>query len=336
MASQFPIAKTRGAPHEIDNLSYYVYLTVFAAMVVPASILELTEQVAIQVTLAIARVVMLAVMVVTIVMAVMNADEDPDGRPFGPLTPTQTISENSSEAVFQLDRMYLLLPIAAYAMVFHHSIPALSHPVKDKLQLGGIYTAAILFCFVAYTAIGLVVSLYFGDKILTSSNLNWSSYIGSSGSAESVSLAASAVALFVVLLPAFDVASAYPLNAITLGNNLMSAYYGSSIHKVEESRWARASFRLIAAMPPILGAACVADLSVITHFTGVSGYALAFLFPALLAIYSEQRCKQQGLASRTFYSNWLTSTTSYYVNALLGVFLIVYVLGSLIMYGSSR
>jgi hypothetical protein len=236
--------------------------------------------------------------------------------------------------------MYLLLPITAYSLIFHNSIPALSHPVKDKLQLGRIFTAAIVFCFVAYTLIAVVISMYFGDNTLVSANLNWSAYTGNSSNgrsnsvdATSASLLAKAASLFVVLLPALDVASAFPLNAITLGNNLMSAYYGSRIHEAEENRRALSVFRLVAAVPPVLAASLVDDLGVITKFTGVSGFALTFIFPALLVLRSEIICLQHGLPSRTYYCSWLTNKTSCYLSILFGAFLVIFMFASLLFYG---
>ena len=44
------------------------------------------------------------------------------------------------------------------------------------------------------------------------------------------------VSYFVVLFPALDVASAFPLNGITLGNNLMSAVYGDQMAHIEKNK----------------------------------------------------------------------------------------------------
>lgn len=47
------------------------------------------------------------------------------------------------------------------------------------------------------------------------------------------------VSYFVVLFPALDVASAFPLNGITLGNNLMFAVYGDRMVQVEKDKWTK-------------------------------------------------------------------------------------------------
>ena len=59
---------------------------------------------------------------------------------------------------------------------------------------------------------------------------------------------------YALIFPALDVASAYPLNAITLGNNLMAAWASDLTPKVARFRRVRLFFRLLAAVPPIVGA----------------------------------------------------------------------------------
>ena len=76
---------------------------------------------------------------------------------------------------------------------------------------------------------------------------------------------------FVVLFPALDVASAFPLNGITLGNNLMSSWHGENTRIAEGDRRKVTAFRIIAAVPPIVGACFVRELSKITDYTGMLG-----------------------------------------------------------------
>ena len=108
------------------------------------------------------------------------------------------------------------------------------------------------------------------------------------------------ISFFVVLFPAVDVASAYPLNAYTLGNalniaqymrfwrgwnkfrdinlkhckgnNMMSYYYGDKMSHFEKSRFHLGLFRFIAAAPPIVAAGLISDLGSITDYTGLSLY----------------------------------------------------------------
>lgn len=146
------------------------------------------------------------------------------------------------------------------------------------------------------------------------------------------------ISFFVVLFPAVDVVSAYPLFAHSLGNTIMSFAFnrlpiadGSTIvssgnddydaddndddggvQEVEgltvPPSWIHVlCFRLLAAVPPIAAAIVVQDLGVIIDYTGLAAFAIAFLFPALLAKYSEIRCIAQGLDSHTIHSGFFTA-----------------------------
>ena len=339
LAMRLPLNPT-GNSTVVSSASYGMYLLLFAMIVVPSSLIELSEQIYVQVTLSICRVLMLVLMVGTITHAIWLQNEDiKNGRgnisqPFGPLTRVTT-DYSIRDDPLNMNKLYLLLPMAAYATIFHHSIPSISQPVKDKMQLGRIFTTTLVLCFVAYITMAIVIANYFGNETLISSNLDWEFYWGQLNSNREIPLYARCISSFVVLLPALDVASAFPLNAITLGNSLMSAYYGSKIHVlgINESRRSRIIFRIIAAVPPLFAASLVSDLGTITHFAGVSGFAIAFIFPSLLAIFSRRLLTNHGLPYKTHYSCWLTSRPVCVLSIIIGLFLIIFVVTSLLVIG---
>ena len=216
--------------------TYWFCLLLFFTGVIPLSLRELNEQVVVQVALSICRVLMLICMIGTVIAASCqnaNAFSNISSSDAGVIE--MTYSSNPK-------KLYILLPIAAYANIFHHSIPSLSQPVKEKSQLSAIFAAASLVCLVGYAAVGISVSMYFGSETLKNSNINWTKYVAWQDSKATsptyVVVFAEIISKFVVLFPALDVASAFPLNAITLGNNLMSYWYGGArIHEMEESRY---------------------------------------------------------------------------------------------------
>ena len=117
-----------------------------------------------------------------------------------------------------------------------------SDQVADKTKLGGIFQSTIVFSTVAYTFIGLVLASTFGNTVEQSSNLNWKGFTGGTGHVDDVTGKvvgvawwAKCISLYVLLFPALDVLSAFPLNAMTLGNNMVGALYGRKIHEVEVS-----------------------------------------------------------------------------------------------------
>ena len=124
----------------------------------------------------------------------------------------------------------------------------------------------------------------------------------------------------------------------------MSAYYGGNVHDVEDDRSIVIKYRLLAALPPIIAAFFISDLGRVTNFTGITGFAVAFIFPSLLGIYSKTVILNKNannvifnntynnLKLTTYYSvPILTSDMNMYVTLSIGIFLIIYVITSLIL-----
>mmetsp|Transcript_60439 Transcript_60439/g.118974 ORF Transcript_60439/g.118974 Transcript_60439/m.118974 type:complete len:517 (+) Transcript_60439:45-1595(+) len=326
----------RGEENPDEGSTYYIYLFVFSCVVVPLSLMELSEQIYIQVTLTIFRGVMLVVMLLTIGIAYFSC-----GNEFGEMSNTSCEPDSvmgvntppTSLLYVHFDKLYLFLPIAAYAYIFHHSVPALSEPVEDKASLGKLFGTALVIAFIGYALLGVCVAAYFENDTLSSSNLNWRHFEGVRDSDGKKPWYAAVVSCFVVLFPALDVASAYPLNAFTLGNNLMSAYYGDDMQLHEKNRFKTSIFRLLAAIPPFLGASVVSNLENITAFTGLTGFAIAFVIPPLLGYFSEKRLRDLNISKDTVHTSVLTSKSVQYVLTASGTLLILVVILCQLIFG---
>jgi hypothetical protein len=230
---------------------------------------------------------------------------------------------------FDLNYLYLMMPLVCYALIFHYSVPTLSQAIREKEKLATIFAIGMIICAAFYAAVGASVSLYFGDYVFQSSNINWTNYVGDVESTSFVlRVLTKLISFIIVFFPAFDVISIYPLCAITLGNNLMSIYYDSShVHDEETSRGRRSIFRLIASVPPIIVSFFVRDLSKINGYAGVTGFLIAFLFPPLLAHYSDKYLQERNQDGLTVYSHSIW--TGYWMRILmmsLSIFLVFYTL----------
>mmetsp|Transcript_29695 Transcript_29695/g.30180 ORF Transcript_29695/g.30180 Transcript_29695/m.30180 type:complete len:139 (+) Transcript_29695:402-818(+) len=114
--------------------------------------------------------------------------------------------------------------------------------------------------------------------------------------------------MYIMLFPAIDVVSAYPLNAITLGNNLLGAVFGKRIHEVEKNRWIKTGFRLLSSIPPIILAVLIKELGKITAYTGTTGFLVGLSFPAILYLSSRKIAKYRHFAADTFYTTYGSRT----------------------------
>lgn len=141
------------------------------------------------------------------------------------------------------------------------------------------------------------------------------------------SIWAQIASIIVLIFPALDVLSAYPLNAITLGNNLITVFRGETTEPVTTrfDYW-KIFYRLCAAAPPIILAGIIHDLDRILQFTGVIGVAIVLLIPVLLHMQSTIFCvqlakwiiKQRG-SSVDVYETSPTSTMQLFWNSMIGM-----------------
>ena len=305
-----------------EEWSYAFYLFLFACLVVPTSCMELREQVYMQCILAGLRIVMMVLMLGTVLPSLLDSDLR---RPF--LEDDGTVQgDGGGAAGFHLGNIHHIITIGAYAFIFHHSVPSLAQPVKDKTTLNSIFSTTISFCLLGYTLLGVILATFFGDNLEQSANLNWSNYVGHSGNTLEPTFISECVAAFIVLFPALDVASAFPLNAITLGNSIMTASYGSMNEYREacNDRVKVSCYRVLAAAPPIMGAAVLKDLGSLTAWTGMSGLLIVFLFPPVLCLASATELKARGISPTTIYGTRFTTDNWIYFTLTLGGILSVY------------
>jgi len=388
------------ADPENCRLQYIFYVLVFGCVVVPLTLMDMTEQVMVQVIMAAGRIVLVCIMSGTVLAAWTC-----DGVAF------KLMARASADGGLQRDPpplfdtpidfsgLSILIPVAVTAAAFHQAIPSITRDTADKWDMHKVLRAAFIIVGVCYVVFGVLLALFFGEHIEPQSTLLWADYVGCadvsavhssaglnatepfdtaaggrillmSGS-DAVSAAralkpsgwAQFVTLFVLLFPAADVASAFPLNAIALANNLLSLKFdlqapkkdkdaelnallaGGGVLPVENAdspaldltsnavgrdvsvptvdasgselainkppptdaevaimpvadddpaavkkehplahipKWARVTAKLMAALPPIVGACLVSDLDKIQQVNGSLAVFLVYTAPPLL------------------------------------------------------
>jgi amino acid permease len=317
-------SKAMSSTFPLGDYSYEIYLIVYALIVIPLTCMDVTEQIKVQVFLAFCRLVVVILMVGSVF--------------YGLSTHTKRFNaiENNFDTshLIHWSSLHIILPVSTFAFIFTHNIPVISEPVNDKRQLHWIYLSTALLCFVGYTSIGIFVSLYFGTDILSSCNLNWADPTDTTSPLSHLPLGlAQLISLYIVIFPALDVVSAFPLNAITLGNNLLVLFLNHTEHvdHTEIPAYYKYLYRLCASVPSFFLAYCLSDVGTITDFTGIAGFFLGFLFPPLVAEFSERYFLQRGWNPKTAYSfQYLTSSVMRKIMFLLGLVIIGYTLWSTI------
>lgn len=136
--------------------------------------------------------------------------------------------------------------------------------------------------------------------------------------------------------PFFYYTGAFPLNAITLGNNMLDMTQQNDSDGQSAGpppRIKTVGFRLLAATPPLVVAIFVRELGNISEVAGTVGIIITLVFPALLNLRSRTRMKEifQLDSARTYYSNELSRKRYGPVNLIIGLVLFFYILVNLLI-----
>ncbi|KDO18763.1 hypothetical protein SPRG_15926 [Saprolegnia parasitica CBS 223.65] len=246
---------------------------VFGLIVVPLSCVDLNEQIHVQVGMAVLRFVALLTMIVSAAVAMWT-----DAADSGSATATTT-------------------PTTVFSQLFQHSVPGLLAPLSraNQPKAAQIFGSALVTTTLFYLGLGLTCCYYFGDRISSSVNLNWANF---TWGLDPVPVWARCLTALVVLFPALDTLSVFPLIAITLGDNLAVSLRQCSTFLSRSQ--VRIFCRLVAALPPLVIAVLVSDLSVTLQISGVFGVYVAFLAPALLQFVARREDPRNNMYSGRF------------------------------------
>jgi amino acid permease len=273
----------------------YLPSVMFALVVVPLSCVDLAEQINIQVVMSILRFVSLATLVVGTLVAVCMDRQD-SGYSDVP-------DEENHVPLYNISGFSLMFTTAIFSQLFQHSVPGLIRPLQpqDKRKVPHVFMYALCTTGFFYLVIGISSVYYFGPKINQAINLNFVNFVwGLQDMPVLVEVFVRSMSMVVVLFPALDTVSVYPLIANTLGNNLnvsfpytyksvqsfLDEYTSIQMSRCEVRKVTTQCWRLVAAVPPIIWSVFIKDLSLTLQFAGLCGIVVALITPSLLQYYS--------------------------------------------------
>jgi amino acid permease len=317
------------------GLSTIIPSLLFGLIAVPLSCIDLAEQISIQVFMSILRFVSLATLLFGTVIAMFLDPHPPDSL-------GNSSSHSSTTPYYQFSGFGLMFTTAIFSQLFQHSVPGLIRPlqVEAKRHVSTIFSWALFTTGSIYILIGIACVLYFGSSINQAINLNFVNYywglqppdinytnlfVDNQQLGHYVYfLFIKFLSMLIVLFPALDTLSVFPLIANTLGNNFHAAFpkaykrlsslllylpssFVSYIFKYSLNDQSAPSFssstrytpsnrsvkqltlrlwRLFVSLPPILISIYVTNLSLTLQIAGVCGVLVALVIPALLQYYS--------------------------------------------------
>ena len=193
-------------------IKYWFYLAVMMVLAIGLVLIGLKEQAEVQAVMSIMRFVIIGLLLATCIAAMaMNSNL------------TDSKSNNASATFFTPLGIGLTLPIIFMSSVFHAAIPNTIQYVKDKnTNVPLIIHSAIITSTVLFLLLGIIIPLGVSDI----EGMITMNYLGYTGGHDEQSWWSYIIMYFIVLFPALDVLSVFPLLAINLSDNLISLRYG--------------------------------------------------------------------------------------------------------------
>ena len=323
---------------------------IFALMVVPLSTKEFEEQIGIQSVMAAVRFVAVFIIAFGSLMALF-LDDSRSNRLYPPYFAQSHPDGCQMSYTACFSGFGVAFSTFVFAQLFQHSVPGLLRPLRvqpAKLKriptvLGGSLTTTTIL----YVLLGTLAASFFGIDTKSSINLNFANFTFGVDPENGFWLTLLFVrfcAGVVVIFPALDTISVFPLVANTLGNNLLSTYGTFSIRKIarlvvhynhirengfswdslcsksmydsltlhekrktleKSTEIASLLWKLVAALPPIIFSLMATDLSFSLQLAGIAGIHIAFVAPSFLQIKSTIRFREE--EQQTIFSGWYSS-----------------------------
>jgi amino acid permease len=309
------------------DLPRWLLAMIFGLLVLPLSVVDLESQISVQAAMAVARFVAIFIMVAGSLYALFTDPADNESTRSSPPYIAPSVEDKMSYS-YAFSGFGIIFSTALFSQLFQHSVPGLIQPLPKahKKYVKHVFSAALSTTCFLYLLLGITAACYFGATTSSSINLNFTDFyygLTLETASKSQLTVISVLSQVVVLFPALDTLSVFPLISNTLGNNLNSSaphatrmisqflkprYEAAGRTAADRHKKARqistAMFRLIAATPPIILSVYCSDLAFSLQLAGVAGLYVAFICPSFLQLRSIEAMNRNELPAFNEYSGF--------------------------------
>lgn len=251
---------------------YALFVVLFAVPMLYFTIKGYEEQLILQAIMLGARLVVL-LMIYTISIYAIATHTSIKGTDYNP-------AELPIKANWRLSAV--VMSIVMFAQLYHLQFPNIIEAVQDKTKnLPRLVLSSGFVCTVLYTGIGMLASIAV-PNISQASTLSFGLYCPNTNPLERPWWAY-LVGYIISFFPAADVFSVFPILSVSLADNWLSLYYGSTPKSQIPRRWFLV-FRSLAVVIPICMAIVLYMLDEIISFSGMSGAFLTFIMIPIMNI----------------------------------------------------
>lgn len=302
MVPFFGFEKTCDVYHDWEDWNcryhYWAYMSCFAAVVLLLSALQMKEQKWFQIFMTCMRALLVTCLLVDCIR-MLSLNEAPPQPPKVQGHSTTLGSDNARydphnfpESLDPLHFSPAHLPghvaLVTAAIAVHIVIPDTVHDLEDKERnIIPTIATAMLFCGTVYFGVALLIPLTFGSFTHPVCNLNWVNYTGGQPTASGMALA---FRYLVLVVPVLDVTAAFPLFVTSLSLTCRMAINSILDRPTDFKEPIPWWLRMLYAIPPILGAAFIPNISVALAWSGLFIGPLMFIVLPVLLLRAETFC----------------------------------------------
>lgn len=270
--------------------NYWIYLVIYSIIMMYLTIKGLREQRWMQAALTIMRFVIMFLIIVTCLA----------------LIATSSNIKNNDHVSFEMPPLVNArnilgsIPNIAFAFVYQLQFPSIAEFLKDKEKnLKKIVLLVGITSYVVYFFIAMIVPVAI-HNVNPECSIEYSEY--SAGYSQSDRPAWTyIIAYIVVLFPAIDVFSSFPVMAITVADNLQTIREGVS-NEDFENKSNQKLYRIFAVVVPVFVGFFMFDLSEIVSWVGMVGFLLVQVVIPILHIFTREIIDTPSPYNAPFYN----------------------------------
>lgn len=245
------------------RVNYWFYLAIYTAFMMYLTIKGLREQVWVQSVLTMMRFLVIGIIVFTCIALISGHSNIKNGD-YTPLEIPQAIN---------IETMLSSLPSIFFAFIYQMQFPSIAEFIHDKkrnlhyiILMVGVTTITI------YLMIAMLVPIAV-HGVKPQCSIEYSNYSAGYSQSERPWWTY-IIAFIVVLFPALDVFSSFPLMAVAVSDNLLTMKYGISNEDFVNDKIKR-NYRILSVAIPLCISFLLFDLGEIIDWVGISGFILA-------------------------------------------------------------
>jgi len=153
--------------------AYYISITLFGIIVVSISLLNLREQAYVQLIFGFMKVVTIVALVAYCLYHLIKGGDACSAYEENTNQTLSNIPISSLATKFNLKGWVQSFSVFIFGYVFQTGIPSLIQPIRQKKFVHWLILANVVILSLAYTSMGVALSLWFRAAVQETSTLNW-------------------------------------------------------------------------------------------------------------------------------------------------------------------